>query len=121
MEAAVNMSVDGVLLITWRMEAVGPTIWALAHKAWNASLTAQDAWAGWAAGEFELVGRAAREVGSAFAAGAIAGPPLHPSIKASLVPGITPPALFGQIVEKSCVQVQCWPRWQVLCKSNIIY
>ena len=31
-----------------------PTIWALAHKAWNASLTAEDAWAGWAAGEFEL-------------------------------------------------------------------
>ena len=54
LESAANMSVDGALLITWRMEAVAPTIWALAHKAWNASLTAEDAWAGWAAGEFEL-------------------------------------------------------------------
>ena len=27
MEAAKAMSVDGALLITWRMEAVAPTIW----------------------------------------------------------------------------------------------
>ena len=58
MEAAQAMAVDGALLITWRMEAVAPTIWALAHKGWNASLSATDAWAGWAAGELErFVGR----------------------------------------------------------------
>ena len=68
MEAATKMSVDGALLITWRMEAVGPTIWALSHKSWNASLSADDAWAGWASGEFELNRSAALKVGAGFAA-----------------------------------------------------
>lgn len=68
MEVAKEMSVDGALLITWRMETVGPTIWALSHKSWNASLSAADAWAGWASGEFELNRSAALKVGAAFAA-----------------------------------------------------
>ena len=69
MDAAKEMGVDGALLITWRMEAVAPTIWALAHKAWNASLTVADAWCSWAAGEFEIVDQAvAAQVGAAFAA-----------------------------------------------------
>eukprot|EP01043_Picozoa_sp_COSAG02_P013670 COSAG02_NODE_550_length_20437_cov_4.270676_20_plen_123_part_00 len=67
MKAAKEMSVDGALLITWRMEAVGPTIWALSHKSWNASLSAADAWAGWSGGEFELNRSAALKVGAAFA------------------------------------------------------
>ena len=79
MEAAKAMSVDGALLITWRMEAVGPTIWALAHKSWNASLSPADAWAGWASGEFELNRSVAVKVGAAFAALEGAEQSLHTS------------------------------------------
>jgi hypothetical protein len=54
MTQAKSYGVSGALGITWRMEAVGPTIWALAHRAWDADLTASKAWATWATGEFGL-------------------------------------------------------------------
>ena len=56
------MNVSGASLITWRMEAVGPTIFALAKKTQNSSLTAEDAWAAWADGEF-----GSAELGALFA------------------------------------------------------
>ena len=69
MTSARGLGVEGALLITWRMEAVAPTIWALAHKAWDSDLTLAGAWAGWAAGEFGLADAAvASAVGAAFAA-----------------------------------------------------
>jgi hypothetical protein len=39
MEQAAGYGVEGALLITWRMEAVGPTIFALSKKAWDMKLS----------------------------------------------------------------------------------
>ena len=69
MEQAQGYGVDGALAITWRMEAVSPTLWALAQRGWNASLTASTAWTRWAAGEFGLTAPGdAEQVGAALAA-----------------------------------------------------
>ena len=51
---AKGYGVAGALGITWRMEAVSPTLWTLARRGWDANLTANSAWAQWCMGEFGL-------------------------------------------------------------------
>ena len=58
LEQGAVLGATGAVPITWRMEAIAPTLYAASRASWEANLTARQVWQDWSTGEFGLTSKA---------------------------------------------------------------